>query len=289
MKYPGKLAGLAVFGSFCSLGFAGEGSAGGPPEPPKPDRAWKLVWSDEFDRDGLPDPARWAYDVGGHGWGNRERQYYTESRPENARVEDGRLIIEARREAWEGCDYTSARLVTRGRAAWTYGRFEIRAKLPAGRGSWPAIWMLPVEWTLGTGKWPDVGEIDIMEHVGHEPGVIHASAHSRDHQWQNGTQKTATVVVPDATTAFHTYVLEWEPDVLRAYVDDRLYFVCPNEGRGWRSWPYDRDFYLLLNIAVGGVWGGVEGIDDASLPWRMEVDYVRVYQRDAGEGKGGQE
>lgn len=240
---------------------------------------WTLVWSDEFERGELPDPIKWSYDVGGHGWGNRELQHYTQKRPENARIEDGLLIIEARKEPYEGSDYTSARLVTRGQAAWTYGRFEIRAKLPKGRGTWPAIWMLPVDWNLGSGKWPDVGEIDIMEHVGHDPGVIHASAHSKDYQWQIGTQKTGTLLIGDASKTFHTYVLEWTPDALKAYVDDQLYFHYANEGEGWSKWPYQRDYYLLLNLAVGGAWGGAEGIDDEIWPQRLEIDYVRVYQK----------
>ena len=141
---------------------------------------WKLVWHDEFDQVGQPDPLRWSYDVGGNGWGNHELEFYTYSRPENARVENGHLVIEARRESWQGAAYTSARLVTKNKGDWPEGRFEIRAKLPLGRGTWPAIWMLPTVWNLGDGKWPDNGEIDIMEHVGHNPGVVHASTHSRN-------------------------------------------------------------------------------------------------------------
>ena len=246
---------------------------------PNPASDWALVWGDEFDYDGLPDPEKWAYDVGGHGWGNRESQHYTESKPENARVENGRLIIEARKEATGDSGYSSARLVTRGRAQWTYGRFEIRAKVPHGRGTWPAIWLLPVEWNLGTKLWPDVGEIDIMEHVGHDPGIIHASAHSKTYQWQANTQKTATIEVPDATKRFHTYSLEWSPDEIKAFVDGTPYFSYLNEGKGWESWPYQRDYYLLMNIAVGGAWGEAKGIDDNAFPQRMEVEFVRVYQK----------
>lgn len=242
-----------------------------------------MVWHDEFDGSGLPDPSHWSYDVGGHGWGNDELQSYTEARAENARIKDGHLIIEARHEAYEGAEYTSARLTTKGHGEWTHGRFVIRARLPEGRGTWPAIWMLPVEWTTGDGGWPDVGELDIMEHVGHNLGVIHASAHSRDYQWQVGTQKTGTIEIPDATTAFHDYILEWTPDVIRAFVDDRLYFEYENEGLGWSKWPYTQDFYLILNIAVGGAWGGEQGVDPDVFPQRMEVDYVRVYQQSKTE------
>lgn len=180
------------------------GSSGNEPDP-----HWELVWSDEFDATGLPDPAKWGYDVGGSGWGNNELQYYTENNPNNARVMNGRLIIEAHRENFGGNEYTSARLVTRGKGDWIFGRFEINAKLPSGRGTWPAIWMLPTQWSYGNGGWPDNGEIDIMEHVGYDPGVIHASIHTHLYNWPAGTQKTAIINIPDAETAFHTYTLEW--------------------------------------------------------------------------------
>ena len=281
MNYPFlPILSLSVFSSLAA------GLPGGEQAKPEassdaspPVISWTLVWSDEFDYEGLPDSSKWSYDVGGDGWGNRERQFYTEARLENARVSNGILTIEARKEKWEDNEYTSARLVTRGKQAWTYGRFEIRAKVPEGLGTWPAIWMLPVEWNQGNGLWPDVGEIDIMEHVGYEVGTVHASAHSRDYQWQKGTQKTATTQVPDATSAFHTYSLEWDEKAIRAFVDDRLYFVYENEGEGWTKWPYTQDFYLLLNVAVGGEWGEAKGLDADCFPQRMEVDFVRVYRR----------
>lgn len=261
---------------FCGLLLPAATAAAGEAPTPGP---WEPVWSDEFEKPGAPDPARWNYDVGGGGWGNRERQFYTNDRRENARVENGRLIIEARREPWQGSDYTSARLITKGKGEWTHGRFEIRARLPAGRGTWPAIWALPVVWNLGDGKWPDNGEIDILEHVGHEPGVVHASTHSRKNQWQKNTQRTAIIQVPDASTAFHTYTLEWDAEEIRIYVDDRHYFTSRKEGGDWTSWPFERDFYLILNVAVGGAWGEMKGIDDQAFPQRMEVDYVRVYRK----------
>lgn len=244
---------------------------------------WKLVWADEFDQGTLPDPARWDYDVGtGHnGWGNRELQFYTKARAGNARIEKGRLIIEARREKFEGRDYTSARLVTKNRGDWIHGRFEIRAKLPLGRGTWPAIWMLPTVWDLGDGGWPDNGEIDIMEHVGYDPGVVHASTHSQKNQWRNNNQRTAKIAVPDAGETFHTYVLEWDEEEIRMYVDDRQNFASRKAGGDWTSWPFYRPFHLVLNVAVGGDWGGAKGVDETIWPRRMEVDYVRVYQRKA--------
>jgi beta-glucanase (GH16 family) len=248
-------------------------------EPPPAPAGWQLVWHDEFDRDGPPDQAKWSYDVGGGGWGNNELQFYTANRRENARVEQGRLIIEARREPWENRDYTSARLVTKGQGDWIHGRFEIRAKLPLGRGTWPAIWMLPTKWDLGNGGWPDVGEIDIMEHVGYDPGVVHASTHSQKHQWKIKTQRTAKIAVPDAGETFHTYVLEWDAEEIRMWVDDRHYFTSRKEGGDWTSWPFFRDFHLVLNLAVGGAWGGAKGVDETIWPRRLEVEFVRVYQR----------
>lgn len=240
--------------------------------------SWKLVWADEFSVNGLPDSTKWGYDVGGHGWGNQEKQYYTANRYENARVENGMLYIEARRDFYQGHEYTSARLVSKNKGDWTYGKFEIRAKLPSGRGTWPAIWMLPTQWTYGNGGWPDNGEIDIMEHVGYNPGVIHASIHCNTYNHTIQTQKTATIQVPDASKAFHTYSLIWSKDKIEIFVDDRLYFTYANEGTGWQVWPFDKDFHLLLNIAVGGTWGGAQGIDNNIFPQQMVIDYVRVYQ-----------
>lgn len=244
----------------------------------EPDPHWELVWSDEFETTGLPDPAKWGYDVGGGGWGNNELQYYTENNPNNARVMNGRLIIEAHRENFGGNEYTSARLVTRGKGDWLYGRFEINAKLPSGRGTWPAIWMLPTRWSYGNGGWPDNGEIDIMEHVGYDPGMIHASIHTHLYNWPANTQKTAIIHIPDAETAFHTYALQWSAGKIEVFVDDSLYFTFLNEGTGWQAWPFDRAFHLILNIAIGGNWGGAQGVDNSIFPQRLEVEYVRVYR-----------
>lgn len=271
MKIPSLSALLLLVAASVAHGQTG-------PTPPAP-AGWKLVWHDEFDRDGLVDLTKWSYDVGGDGWGNRELQFYTNARPENARVEQGHLIIEARREAWQGRDYTSARLVTKNKGDWSAGRFEIRAKLPAGRGTWPAIWMLPTVWNLGNGGWPDNGEIDIMEHVGYNPGSVHASTHSQKNQWRHNNQRTAIEQVPDASTAFHTYTLEWDAEEIRIFVDEHHYFTSRKQGGDWTSWPFTRDFHLLLNLAVGGDWGGEKGIDEKIFPQRMEVDFVRVYQR----------
>jgi licheninase len=161
---------------------------------------------------------------------------------------------------------------------------EARAKLPRGRGTWPAIWMLPVRGTYASGGWPDNGEIDIMEHVGFDPDVIHASVHTRAYNHVDRTQRTARTTVPGAQDGFHVYAVEWKADEIRAYVDDRLYFSFKNERltnaqADWRQWPFDRDFKILLNVAVGGNWGGQQGVDEGIWPQRMEVDYVRVLQQ----------
>ena len=204
---------------------------------------WQLVWSDEFDYSGLPDPAKWGYDVGGHGWGNKELQFYTRERKENARVENGHLIIEARREDWQGRQYTSARLVSKGKGDWTYGRIEVSAKLPSGRGTWPAIWMLSTGWEYG--RWPSSGEIDIMEHVGFDPDVVHASVHTKAYNHNINTHKTAKITVPNSRSDFNIYAIEWDAQEIRAYVNQQHYFTFKNErltntAADFKEWPFDK-------------------------------------------------
>ncbi|MFC3200048.1 family 16 glycosylhydrolase [Parapedobacter deserti] len=250
------------------------------PKPPQPKEytfASTPSWADEFDYDGLPDDEKWEYDVGSqnNGWGNHELQYYTEKRPENARVADGVLKITAVKEEYEGFNYTSARLVSRGKADFLYGRFEVRAKVPPGRGTWPAVWMLPTDWEYGA--WPASGEIDILEHVGHDEDVIHISVHTAAYNHAIGTQKTAKKKIERATTAFHTYRVDWTPTYIRGFVDGTQIFSFTNEGTGFHVWPFDKKFHWLINIAVGGNWGGIEGVDDEIFPATMEIDYVRVY------------
>lgn len=238
-----------------------------------------LVWSDEFDYTGLPDAAKWSYDTDGNatGWGNNESQYYTSGRLENAEVKDGFLNITARKEEYAGFSYTSARLRTSGKGDWLYGRVEVRAKLPDGRGMWPAIWMLPTDWAYG--GWPASGEIDIMENVGYDPYKIVASAHTESYNHTIGTQKSATRTVQSCYTDFHIYELQWDSNEYRIYVDKMLLFTFKNEGTGYKVWPFDKRFHLLLNVAVGGNWGGQQGIDDSIFPRTMVIDYVRVYQK----------
>lgn len=237
-----------------------------------------LVWSDEFDIAGLPDASKWSYDTDGNasGWGNNEKQYYTSGRLQNSEVKGGLLYINAIKEDYQGFKYTSARLVTRQKGDWLYGRIEVKAKLPDGRGMWPAIWMLPTDWAYG--GWPKSGEIDIMENVGYDPYVIVASAHTESYNHVIGTQKNNKMTVADCYSSFHVYAVEWEAAEYRVYVDNTLYFTFKNEGTGPKVWPFDKRFHLLLNVAVGGNWGGAQGIDDTIFPRTMIVDYVRVYQ-----------
>ena len=253
--------------------------------PLAPPADYRLVWSDEFSGRGLPDEKRWDYDTtfNRRGWHNEEKQYYSARRARNARVRGGRLIVEARREPerskrlpdWGGQPYTSARLVTRGKASWTYGFFEIRARLPCGRGTWPAIWTLADRRVTG---WPGDGEIDIMEHVGHDPGIVHQSVHTAAFNHVKGTHKTARRQVPDACRAFHSYQLHWTPRRIAMGIDGRTLFTFAKGDGGRDEWPFDAPQYLILNVAVGGTWGGAKGVDDRALPGRMEVDYVRVWQ-----------
>ncbi|MBK21004.1 MAG: hypothetical protein CMP63_01620 [Flavobacteriales bacterium] len=239
-------------------------------------QTWVKIWSDEFDYTGLPNSTKWAYDVGGHGWGNNESQYYTDARSENARVENGNLIIEARKESYQGSDYTSARIVSKGLGDWKYGKIEVRAKIPTGKGMWPAIWMLPSENVYGT--WPKSGEIDIMENVGFEPNTIHWNVHTESYNHSIGTNKGDKDDFFEPYNNYYTYAVEWYEDSIRFLVDDVEYFQFDKESSNSNVWPFDQKFHLLLNIAVGG-WGGLQGIDANAFPQKMYVDYVRVYKQ----------
>lgn len=238
----------------------------------------KLLWSDEFnDESSL---TAWTFDKGNGcpalcGWGNNEQQYYTENK-KNVRVEDGFLIIEAHKEKMKQSGYTSARIKTVTPNTWKYGYFEIRAKLPQGRGTWPAIWMLPD--SLVYGGWPASGEIDIMEHVGYDPGVVHGTVHTLDFNHIKGTQVGKQRAVENFQTEFHTYAINWTTDAIEFYIDGDHYHTFSNTGNGSTAWPFDQHFHLILNIAVGGGWGGAKGIDESIWPQRMAVDYVRVYE-----------
>ncbi len=241
----------------------------------------RLVWADEFNYDGLPDSTKWGYDKGNGcpdvcGWGNNELQYYTTHRKENARVEKGNLVIEAHKDSTTGMQYTSARLVSKNKGDWKYGRFEIRAKLPAGKGIWPAIWMLPTKWEYG--GWPRSGEIDIMENVGYWPDSVFGTVHSAAFNGMLGTQKSKAVSRNDFSKSFHVYAVEWTADAITFIIDNKKFHVFKNNHSGVDAWPFDKEFHLLLNIAVGGNWGGKYGVDNSIFPQQMVVDYVRVYQ-----------
>jgi beta-glucanase (GH16 family) len=256
---------------------------GGSAPPPS---GWKLVWSDEFDGpDGSAvDASKWKHDIGGSGWGNQELEYYTDG-TENARLEGGSLVITATNAGaskygcWYGaCQYTSARLLTAGKVDVMYGRVEARIQIPRGQGMWPAFWMLGTN--IGNVGWPACGEIDIMENVGFEPGVNHGSLHGPGYFADHSL--TGTRALPGGAKlgdAFHAYAVEWDPGVVRFYLDDVLYETrTPADVPPGGSWAFDHPFFLILNVAVGGGWPGAPD-GSTSLPQKMKVDYVRVYKR----------
>ena len=255
-----------------------------PTPTPAPAGPWQLTWSDEFDGpDGSrPDQSRWVAETGGNGWGNEELESYT-NRPENAHIENGNLIITARAEAYTGSDghargYTSARLKTQGQFAQTYGRFEVRMQIPRGQGLWPAFWMLGAD--ISSVGWPASGEIDIMENIGREPNIVHGTIHGPGFSGAASLGlQTSTADGRPLADGYHVYAVEWEPAEIRWYLDDRLYETrkATDLPAGAR-WVFDHDFFILLNVAVGGSW---PGSPDGStvFPQEMKVDYVRVYRR----------
>jgi beta-glucanase (GH16 family) len=264
---------------FLSVDTKAQGSASRAKDP-----KWKLVWRDEFNgpNGSGVDPSKWTLEVNGDGGGNHELEYYT-NRPQNAHIQNGNLVIEARQEKYTGADsvsrnYTSARLKTAGKFSQLYGRFEARIKIPSGQGLWPAFWMLGDD--IEKAGWPDCGEIDIMENIGKEPSTVHGSIHGPGFTGTNGLE--ARYALPGnrrLADDFHVFAVEWEPNAIRFYVDDKLYVTrTPSDLRpGWK-WVFDHPFFLLLNVAVGGDW---PGNPDATtvFPQTMLVDYVRVYQR----------
>jgi beta-glucanase (GH16 family) len=254
-----------------------------PPIPPEPPAGMELVWSDEFDGDAI-DRSNWTYDIGGWGWGNGEVQYYTD-RPENARLENGLLVIELRQERFEDAYYTSARLKTKDLQEFQYGRIEARLKVPKGSGTWPAFWM------LGTGfeqeaadpafRWPNVGEIDIMEYVGREPDLVLGTVHGPGYAGSSGISQWNRQDF-DIGDDFHTFAIDWDEAGIRWYFDGEMFFDVPRERVGDREWVFDKPFFMLLNLALGGTLGG--NIDLAlEYPIRYYADYVRVYQPVDGE------
>ena len=248
--------------------------------------AWLLVWFDEFDGAGIDDE-KWNKLLWRPGWVNNESQAYTD-RDTNLFIRDGKLVIRGLIEPgyagtdYSGTDYvadfTSGRVNTAGLAGWTYGKFDIRAKLPKGNGSWPAIWMLGSN--ISTVGWPHCGEIDIMEHVGHDDGNIHASIHTTDFNHMIGTQKSGQVIVPTATDSFHVYSLEWDSTYIRYLINDDPYFFIYNDSNGDENkWPFNNPHYIIVNLAIGGDWGGAQGIDNSAFPMEMEVDFIQVFKK----------
>ncbi|NBC08856.1 MAG: family 16 glycosylhydrolase [Bacteroidetes bacterium] len=229
----------------------------------------ELVWSDEFDGNGAPNDANWGYNIGrgNNGWGNSEDQFYTD-RSDNVRVEDGLLKITAKREDFSGAQYTSARITTEDKFEFTHGRVEVRAKLPTGGGTWPAIWLLGEDYATNT--WPACGEIDIMEHVGNSQDEIFSSLHFPGNF--AGDAVTRSTNVPGVSDEFHVYEATWTPDFIRFFVDGEEYHTFANNP----DLPFDSDFFIILNVAMGGTFGGA--IDPTFMESTMEVDYVRVYQ-----------
>jgi len=253
------------------------------PSPSPEALTWSLTWSDEFNGpDGSqPDPTKWVFETGGGGWGNQERQYYT-TRPRNAEIRGGELVITALKEAYTGPDqvkseYTSARLKTLGRFSQAYGKFEARIRIPHGQGIWPAFWMLGEN--ISKVGWPTCGEIDIMENIGKEPAIVHGTLHGPGYSGVQGLGADCLLPSGRFADAYHVYSAEWEPNIIRFYTDGKLYATrTPADLPAGAKWVYDHPHFLLLNLAVGGGWPGNPDAT-TTFPQEMRVDYVRVYQR----------
>ncbi|MDR0721136.1 MAG: glycoside hydrolase family 16 protein [Treponema sp.] len=236
----------------------------------KDPEGYSLVWNDEFDTENTLSESEWRFETGKTGWGNNELQNYVAGLGEDAAalVEGGILKITAKKRKGE---VISARINTK--KSWLYGYFKARLKLPRGKGTWPAFWMLPEDFVTS----PDDGEIDIMEAVGYEPGWVHTGVHTKNYTGE--TVKNERKNIPTAQSDFHVYAVEWTPDFIKGYVDDELFFEFLNDYAGNKdTWPFNKPFYLKLNLAWGGKWGGLEGTDESCLPALYEIDYVRVYQ-----------
>lgn len=234
-----------------------------------------LVMQDEFDNDGAPNTDLWSYNIGTgqNGWGNNELQYYT-SRPKNVTIQSGYLIITAHKESFNGSPYTSARLLTQGKFEQAYGRFETRIRLPWGQGLWPAFWMLGAD--IETNPWPGAGEIDIMEFRGQHPSTVLGTVHGPGYSAGQSISKSYTLSNDRFDTGFHVFGIEWGPEYVNFYVDDVLYNqITPADVPG--EWVFNKPFYILLNLAVGGSFVGSPN-DETVFPQTMLVDYVRVYK-----------
>lgn len=242
---------------------------------------WALVWNDEFDGPAL-NLEKWSYEIGGHGWGNNELQYYSDD-DSTAFIRDGKLVLRADLvpQGTGSADnlryFSSARLRTSGKGDWRYGRIEVKAKLALGQGIWPAIWMLPTDWMYG--GWPESGEIDIMEHVGYDPGRVHGSIHTGSYNHKINTQRGGSKLLDKISSKFYVYAIEWYEDRIDFLIDDAKYFSFQNDGKNdFNTWPFNQRFHLLINIAVGGDWPGSPD-ETTQFPTEMEVEYVRVYEK----------
>lgn len=242
---------------------------------------WTMIYGDEFNTDGKPDPARWTVDPRPKGWINGEQQVYTDTTHDNARVKNGQLIITGKRNYPTGdstAPWSSARVISQNKMDFKYGKVEVRAKLPRARGSWPAIWLMPT--TSAYGAWPRSGEIDIMEHVGNNFGTVLSTVHTQNNNWTNGGHLSASKKMMDVDSVFHVYALEWSPDSLRFTYDGVKCYTYVNPHTDWKDWPFDQKFHVILNVAIGGGMGG--SITPADWPDSMTVDYVRIYQKGLG-------
>lgn len=259
-----------------------EGRASKPADPSmNVPEGYELVWADEFDGNSL-NPSDWTHEVWEPYHVNNELQAYVNGSFNGTpvtQVEDGKLKITCFKAGTN--QYKSGRVYAHVNEGWCYGIFEARIKLPKGRGTWPAFWMLPANNDWSGNPWPRCGEIDIMEEVGFHPDYTSSSIHCEAYNHMKGTQKTSERYTQGAESDFHTYRLEWTKDYMKTYVDGNLLFSFNNDGRGdITTWPFKRNFYIILNLAWGGMWGGQQGVDDNALPATMEVDYVRVFQKD---------
>ena len=234
-----------------------------------------MTWHDEFNSGTTVNPTYWNMAKGGGGWGNNEIETYTSSR-NNVKVANGKLTIQALYNANTG-EYTSGRVNTIGKKSYMYGRLDVRAKLPVGVGSWPAIWLMPQGAKYGS-EYIANGELDIMEEVGADANEVSSSTHSQGYNPSFGNTRYCLKTIPGANSAFHTYSLEWTPSYMSYLIDGTEYCHVNNDYTGYLSWPYDQQFYLILNLAVGGSWGGYKGVDTTSMPWQFQIDYVRLYQ-----------
>jgi len=245
-------------------------------------KEWKLTWSDEFDGEGLPDSTKWTFDIGNWGWGNNELQYYTVKKLENARQEGGNLIIEARKDD-NSLPWSSARLTTRGKVSFLYGKIEFRAKVPVTRGTWAAGWLLGDNY-VDELSWPYCGEIDVLENVGFEiddktgNGKTHASVHCGAYYFKLGNQPTGITEVENMNNSFHEYTLEWLPSGMTILIDGKKYFEY-NDTSNDLTWPFNKPQDIILNLAIGGGWGGAQGLDPAMTSQQYLIDYVRVYEK----------